>query len=60
MEGSDQLELVKDLALFAGGLLGGYFTSSHFYKIQKSEGEKTEDRMILSLEKTTSKHYAMA
>lgn len=51
MEGSDQLELVKDLALFAGGLLGGYLTSSHFYKIQKCEGEKTEDRMISSLEK---------
>lgn len=45
------MELVKDLALFAGGLLGGHLTSSHFYKIQKFESEKTEDSMISSLEK---------
>lgn len=51
MEGPEQLELAKDVTLFAAGLLGGYFTSLHFYKKQKVEDEKTEDRVFSSLEK---------
>lgn len=51
MDDPNQFNLIKDVALFAGGLLGGYFTSLHFHKLQKSEGEETGDRLVSALEK---------